>query len=335
MPKFNLYQSLHTTVIGPQGKPIEVQIRTLEMHARAEFGVAAHYVYKELPQGSAQIDLPWLDRIIEFEDETNDPGLFMANLKVDLDQDEVFVFTPKGEVITLPAGATPVDFAYTIHTDVGHRTVGAKVDGRLVSLADPLRSGETVEIFTSKACRCGSVAAIGSPSSARRGLRPRSSNGSPESDGRTRSATGQEDLQAAMRREGLPVQKIASAGVIGSVAEKLNYGDVAGSVRRHRRAHRLGEVRGGSDLEGTRRGDRSCRRIAPGHCPSATTSTCRQRGRCPRRRPRRRAGPALALLHPGAGRRDHRFRHPRARACLFIAPTVPMPFRSVPIRTIA
>lgn len=224
MPKFNLYQSLHTTVIGPQGKPIEVQIRTTEMHARAEFGVAAHYVYKELPQG--QVDLPWLDRIIEFEDETNDPSLFMANLKVDLDQDEVFVFTPKGQVITLPAGSTPVDFAYTIHTDVGHRTVGAKVDGRLVSLADPLASGETVEIFTSKA-------ADASPT--RDWLTfvrsPRAASKIKQWFSRERRedaiSNGQEDLQSAMRREGLPVQKIASAGVIATVAEKLNYGDAA------------------------------------------------------------------------------------------------------------
>ena len=226
MPKFNLYQSLHTTVIGPQGKPIEVQIRTLEMHARAEFGVAAHYVYKELPEGSTQVDLPWLDRIIEFEDETNDPSLFMANLKVDLDQDEVFVFTPKGEVITLPAGSTPVDFAYTIHTDVGHRTVGAKVDGRLVSLADPLNSGETVEIFTSKAPDAGPtrdwLTFVRSPRAASK-IKQWFSRERREDA----ISNGQDELQAAMRREGLPVQKIASAGVIGKVAEKLNYGDAA------------------------------------------------------------------------------------------------------------
>ena len=227
MPKFNLYQSLHTTVIGPQGKPIEVQIRTKEMHARAEYGVAAHYVYKELPEGQTQVDLPWLARIIEFEDETNDPSLFMANLKVDLDQDEVFIFTPKGEVITLPADATPVDFAYTIHTDVGHRTVGAKVDGRLVSLADPLHSGETVEIFTSKAADAGPsrdwLTFVRSPRAASK-IKQYFSRERREDA----ISNGQEDLQAAMRREGLPVQKIAAAGVIASVAEKLNYGDAAG-----------------------------------------------------------------------------------------------------------
>lgn len=227
MPKFNLYQSLHTTVIGPQGKPIEVQIRTTEMHARAEYGVAAHYVYKEEPAGTTHVDLPWLDRIIEFEDETNDPGLFMANLKVDLDQDEVFVFTPKGEVVTLPAGATPVDFAYTIHTDVGHRTVGAKVDGRLVSLADALHSGETVEIFTSKAADAGPsrdwLTFVRSPRAASK-IKQWFSRERREDA----ISTGTDQLQSAMRREGLPVQKIASAGVIERVAEKLNYGDSTG-----------------------------------------------------------------------------------------------------------
>jgi len=149
MPKFNLYQSLHTTVVGPQGKAIEVQIRTREMHDRAETGVASHYTYKDGDEGSST-DLPWLTRIIDWEKDTSDPDEFMANLKVDLDQEEVFVFTPQGAVTTLPAGSTPIDFAYAIHTDVGHRCVGAKVDGRLVPLAEPLYSGETVEIFTSK-----------------------------------------------------------------------------------------------------------------------------------------------------------------------------------------
>ena len=155
MPKFNLYQSLHTTVVGPQGKAIEVQIRTKEMHDRAESGVAAHYLYKDKADASASVDLPWLTRIIDWERETSDPTLFMENLKVDLEDEEVFVFTPQGQVTTLPAGSTPIDFAYAIHTDVGHRCVGAKVDGRLVSLSEPLHSGETVEIFTSKVVGAG------------------------------------------------------------------------------------------------------------------------------------------------------------------------------------
>ena len=146
MPKFNLYQSLHTTVIGPGGRPLEVQVRTPEMHHRAEWGVAAHFSYKE---GHSE-DVAWLTRIVDWQQEMTDPGEFMANLKVDLDQDEVFVFTPQGDVIALPVGATPVDFAYAIHTEVGHRCIGARVGGRLLPLDSPLSSGDTVEIFTSK-----------------------------------------------------------------------------------------------------------------------------------------------------------------------------------------
>ena len=148
MPKFNLYQSLHTTVVGPQGKPLEVQIRTREMHGRAEFGVAAHWNYKDNHGSTA--DLEWLNRIVDWQEETEDPDDFMAKLKIDLDQDEVFVFTPKGKVITLPKGATPIDFAYSIHTEVGHACIGSRVNGRLVPLESELQSGDTVEIFTSK-----------------------------------------------------------------------------------------------------------------------------------------------------------------------------------------
>ena len=146
MPKFNLYQSLHTTVVGPQGKSIEVQIRTKEMHQRAEFGVAAHWDYKTEEPGS---EMAWLSRIVEWQSETSDPSEFMSNLKLDLDQDEVYVFTPKGKVIELPVGATPVDFAYAIHTDVGHSCVGSKINGRLMPLDTRLGSGDSVEIFTS------------------------------------------------------------------------------------------------------------------------------------------------------------------------------------------
>src|SRR5947209_10680044 len=147
MPKFTLYQSLHTTVVGPRGKPIEVQIRTREMHQRAEFGIAAHWGYKE---NSPQADAAWLQRIVDWQQETVDPCEFMETLKVDLEQDEVFVFTPKGDVVTMPIGATPIDFAYSIHTEVGHRCIGARVNGRLVPLDSKLVSGDTVEIFTSK-----------------------------------------------------------------------------------------------------------------------------------------------------------------------------------------
>ncbi|MGA0357174.1 MAG: RelA/SpoT family protein, partial [Ilumatobacteraceae bacterium] len=147
MPKFNLYQSLHTTVIGPSGRPIEVQIRTSEMHRRAEWGVAAHWAYKT---DSPSSDIDWLNRLLDWQAEVSDPAQFMENLKTDLEQDEVFVFTPKGRVITLPVGSTPVDFAYAVHTEVGHSCIGAKVNGRLVALDSALASGDSCEIFTSK-----------------------------------------------------------------------------------------------------------------------------------------------------------------------------------------
>jgi len=147
MPKFNLYQSLHTTVIGPDGKPIEVQIRTREMHQRAEWGVAAHWAYKE---DAPTQDIDWLNRIIDWQAEITDPNQFMESLKSDLEQEEVFVFTPKGRVVTLPIHSTPVDFAYAVHTEVGHKCIGAKVNGRLVPLDSELRSGDTCEIFISK-----------------------------------------------------------------------------------------------------------------------------------------------------------------------------------------
>jgi GTP pyrophosphokinase len=152
MPKFNLYQSLHTTVIGPGGGPLEVQIRTRDMHERAEFGIAAHWRYKE---GEAAESLPWIADMRFLRDEYEDPTEFLAGLKLDLYQDEVFILTPKGEVKTLPRGATPVDFAYSVHTEVGHRCIGAKVNGRLVPLDTRLESGDIVEVVTSKAQDAG------------------------------------------------------------------------------------------------------------------------------------------------------------------------------------
>jgi GTP pyrophosphokinase len=146
MPKFNLYQSIHTTVVGPDGKPLEVQIRTREMHDRAEQGIAAHWLYKE-GGGDA---LPSLADLMETLEEYEDPSDFLAGLKLDLYQDEVFVLTPNGDVKTLPQGATPVDFAYSVHTEVGHRTSGARVNGRLVPLSTRLTSGDIVEVITSK-----------------------------------------------------------------------------------------------------------------------------------------------------------------------------------------
>jgi GTP pyrophosphokinase len=151
MPKFNLYQSIHTTVIGPGAKPLEVQIRSKDMHELAEFGIAAHWRYKE----GAGSELPWMADLRLLQDEHDDPEEFLAHLKLDLYQDEVFVLTPKGQVKTLPRGATPIDFAYSIHTEVGHRCAGARVNGRLVPLDTRLESGDIVEVMTSKAQDAG------------------------------------------------------------------------------------------------------------------------------------------------------------------------------------
>src|SRR3954449_9429432 len=222
MPKFNLYQSLHTTVVGPAGKTVEVQIRTREMHQRAEFGVAAHWGYKEREPSE---DLLWLQRMVDWQQETSDPGEFMEALKIDLEYDEVFVFTPKGKVVTLAAGATPVDFAYAIHTDVGHRCIGARVNGRLVPLDSGLASGDTVEIFTSKVEGAGPsrdwLQFVHSPK-ARTKIRLWFSR-----ERRVDAIdTGREDLAKALRKEGLPVQKLARSSSLLDVAVAMHYADV-------------------------------------------------------------------------------------------------------------
>jgi GTP pyrophosphokinase len=222
MPKFNLYQSLHTTVVGPSGKAVEVQIRTQEMHRRAEFGVAAHWGYKEREPAE---DLLWLQRMVDWQQETSDPGEFMEALKIDLEYDEVFVFTPKGKVITLAAGATPVDFAYAIHTDVGHRCIGARVNGRLVPLDSTLASGDTVEIFTSKVEGAGPsrdwLQFVNTPK-ARTKIRQWFSR-----ERRVDAIdTGREELAKALRKEGLPVQKLTTSSSLLDVATAMHYADL-------------------------------------------------------------------------------------------------------------
>jgi len=223
MPKFNLYQSLHTTVVGPQGKPLEVQIRTRQMHLLAEYGVASHWNYKDNHQSSG--DLAWLNRIIDWQQDTADPGEFMSMLKVDLEQDEVFVFTPKGRVVTLPVGSTPVDFAYAIHTEVGNSCIGARVNGRLVPLDSTLTSGDTVEIFTSK---------VEGAAPSQDWLRFVATNRAASKikqwhlreqreDARE---TGADELIRALRREGLPVQKVRQSDLLDTVAREMNYADL-------------------------------------------------------------------------------------------------------------
>ncbi len=221
-PKFNLYQSLHTTVVDSEGKSVEVQIRTREMHHRAEYGIAAHFAYKE---GGPQAEVPWLRRIVEWQEDTHDPQEFMETLKVDLDQDEVFVFSPKGKVVTLPVGATPIDFAYSIHTEVGHRCIGARVNSRLVPLDSPLTSGDTVEIFTSKV-----EGAAPSRDWLNVAVTPRARNKIRQWFSRSRRdeaiANGHDELVKAMRRESLPVQKLANSPLLVEVAKALHYADV-------------------------------------------------------------------------------------------------------------
>jgi guanosine-3',5'-bis(diphosphate) 3'-pyrophosphohydrolase len=225
MPKFNMYQSLHTTLMGASGRPMEIQIRTREMHKAAEFGIAAHWLYKEQARGKTpESEISWLQRVMDWQRDSLDPTDFMESLKIDLYADEAFVFTPKGDVIALPRGATPLDFAYAIHTEVGHRTVGARVNGRLVSLSHELVSGDSVEILTSK----------GPASPSRDWLRlvktPRARNKIRQWFARERRedalAQGREALLQAMKKQGLPAERIARGDAPGKVAEELKFADV-------------------------------------------------------------------------------------------------------------
>ena len=222
MPKFNLYQSLHTTVIGPQGKQVEFQIRTYDMHRRAEYGVAAHWDYK----GVAPADeMAWLSRIVEWQEETTDPNTFMENLKMDLEQDEIFLFSPKGKVIALPIGATTVDFAYAIHTEVGHACVGARVDGRLVPLETRLNSGSIVEIITSKQPGAGP-----SRDWLKFVVSHRAENRIRHWYSRERRAEaadrGHEELVEELRQANMPIKKTIDSEVFSEIAASLNYFDI-------------------------------------------------------------------------------------------------------------
>ena len=227
MPKFNLYQSLHTTVIGPNGKAVEIQIRTTEMHARAEFGIAAHWKYKQKGPADAQTDpgVMWLKQLHEWQQETEDVSNFLDTLRYDLRTPEVFVFTPKGSVIALPAGSTPVDFAYAVHTEVGNRCVGAKVNGKLIPLESALSNGDVIEVVTNKGMHAAPsrdwLNFVKSP-------RARSKIKAWFSKERKEEAieAGQESIARQMRKAGLPLQKILAGQAILELAHDLHYQDI-------------------------------------------------------------------------------------------------------------
>ena len=250
-PKFNLYQSLHTTVIGPGGKPLEVQVRSREMHARAEFGIAAHWSYKEGQSGSDE--LAWMQRIAETDSEISDPIAFLEALKLDLEEDEVYVFTPKGRVIALPARSTAVDFAYAIHTEVGHRCIGGKVNGRLVPLDTRLNSADTVEILTSKAGAAGpSRDWLGFVASSRARNKIRQWFSRERRDDSIEQ--GRDETARELRRASIPVAATLSSEALKTVATALNLGDVDtlfaaigdGQISAQSVVQRLGrEMRGG------------------------------------------------------------------------------------------
>ena len=276
MPKFNMYQSLHTTVIGPQGKPVEMQIRTFAQHRRAEYGVAAHWKYKEDGRAGRDTeksgdldDMTWVRQLLDWQSEVEDPGEFLESLRFEINRAEIYVFTPRGDVIALPAGATPVDFAYAVHTEVGHHTIGARVNGRLVPLESTLENGDVVEVFTSKAAERRAVAGLAGLRAGRRGRARRSGSGSPRSAARRRSSRGKDQIAKLMRKEGLPLKRLLSH-------ESLIPGRRALQARRRVRALRRGR-RGQPQRPGRR---------TPRHRPA--------------RRRRGRAG------GPGRGGHDHR-----------------------------
>jgi GTP diphosphokinase / guanosine-3',5'-bis(diphosphate) 3'-diphosphatase len=225
MPKFNMYQSLHTTVIRQGGRAVEIQIRTAAMHEAAEFGIAAHWLYKEQRRGKvSEEEIQWLQRMMDWQRDSADPKEFMESLKIDLYSDEIFVFTPKGDVISLAREATPVDFAFAIHTEVGYRTVGARVNGRLVALGHELVSGDVVEIITAK----------GPSAPSRDWLQlvktPRARNKIRQWFAKERRedalAQGRDALVQAIRKQGLPVDKIAKGDLLPQLASDLSYPDV-------------------------------------------------------------------------------------------------------------
>lgn len=232
MPKFNMYQSLHTTVIGPTGKPVEMQIRTYAMHRTAEFGIAAHWKYKEhkgtqVVGPPAHIDeMTWLRQLLDWQREAADPSEFLDALRFDLSSQEVYVFTPKGDVFPLPTGSTPVDFAYTVHTEVGHKCIGARVNGKLVPLESTLSNGDVIEIFTSKSETAGPTQDwLGFVKSPRARTKIRQYFNKERREEAIEA--GKDALVKAMRKQGMPLQRMLSSDNLMAIARDLHLADVA------------------------------------------------------------------------------------------------------------
>ncbi len=233
MPKFNMYQSLHTTVIGPEGKPVELQIRTHDQHRMAEYGIAAHWKYKEGSGVTAgkraradATEMAWLRQLVDWQRETGDPGEFLDALRFDIGTKQVFVFTPKGDVIALPMGATPVDFAYAVHTEVGHHCVGARVNGKLVPLESELANGDVIDVLTSKA---QDAAPSRDWLTFVESGRARSKIKAWFSKERREEAIeqGKDSLARQIRKQGLPLQRILSSGSLNLLAQELRYPDIS------------------------------------------------------------------------------------------------------------
>ena len=323
MPKFNMYQALHTTVIGPEGRPLEIQIRTRDMHETAEYGVAAHWRYKEGDKASGKpadptaAKLQWLKSLLDWHQEADNPEEFTDQLRGELIEDEVFVFTPKGEVKSLAAGATPLDFAYEIHTDVGHRCVGAKVNGKIVPLHYELQSGDIVEVLTSKRERGPSRdwLAVVKTTRARNKIKAWFKAESREDS----EHTGRDLLQEHLNKAGLPAQKITGSPLLADVIREMGFkkaddfyialggAKISPKVVVNKVLARLkaGEAGGGA-----------LRRRGPDPAQGARAPPPGVAGdqvRHPRRGRRRRPAAPGQVLPPGLGRPDHRLRLARPR----------------------
>jgi GTP diphosphokinase / guanosine-3',5'-bis(diphosphate) 3'-diphosphatase len=314
MPKVNLYQSLHTSVMGPRGRPIEIQIRTRAMHQTAEFGVAAHWKYKDPGRSGGDEetgteDLPWVEQLLEWQQEVQEPGDYLESLKIDLYQDEVFVFTPKGDVMGLPANATPIDFAYAVHTEVGHRCIGARVNGRLVPLDHQLTNGDTIEVMTSKAEDAGpSRDWLKLAASTRAQSKIRAYfNRERREDAIVR---GRDSVARALKRKGIGYARSMAAGDLTDVAHVLNYKNTEAMFRAVGEGH-VAAITVANQLvnELTEVEEETVESIADTVTQGADPDRSRRWRGCRGRGVRRHAGQARPLLHAGPRGRDRRVRH--------------------------